>query len=142
MTCCSCFILGFHDFKMLSIYLVVQYSECKLKICKLSSRCRNFSERSLVERSSVFNFIRYQGKINFGIQKNFNANTTLVALFGTRFRSFFLASKKGNNTVKLEIAWDLSFTAFFFLGYSGNSISWWLTSNRIASRAIDLTRGN
>ena len=38
--------------------------------------------------------IRYHGKTNFEVQKKFNANTTLVALFEIRFRSLFLDVEK------------------------------------------------
>ena len=33
--------------------------------------------------------VHYYGKTNFEVQRNFNANTTLVALFEIRFRSLF-----------------------------------------------------
>ena len=49
----------------------------------------------LAERSAITLLILvcYQGKTNFEVQRNFNANATLVALFTIRFRSLFFDIK-------------------------------------------------
>ena len=64
----------------------------------------------LVERSAMklLILIPYHGKTNFEVQKKFNANTTLVALFEIRFRSLFLDVEKRRQCSEVEaIPWDL-----------------------------------
>ena len=94
--------------------------------------------------------IRYKGKTNFEVQRNFNANITLVALFKISFRSLFLDIEKKktmqwscSNTLRSFIAYFLKRDAFrlYCIG-----ISWWLTSNRMAwflvQLMMNLTHGN
>ena len=52
--------------------------------------------------------IRYYGKTNFEVQRRFNTNTTLVALFKIRFRSlFFDVEKRRQCSEVTAIPWDL-----------------------------------
>ena len=64
----------------------------------------------LVERSAIKLLILmcYLGKTNFEVQRNFNANTTLVRLSEIHFRSLFFDVKKRRQCSEITpIPWDL-----------------------------------
>ena len=71
--------------------------------------------------------ICYWGKRNFEVQRKFNANTTLVALFEIRFRSlFFDVEKRRQYRVKLRQYLEIFYNRFvqeMLLGYIAIRIS-------------------
>ena len=54
------------------------------------------AEISVIKRSAIklLILIRYHGRTNFEVQRNFNGNTTLVALFEICFRPLFFDVEK------------------------------------------------
>ena len=63
---------------------------------KVSHHGVEISVIRLVKRSAIklLVLIRYYGKTDFEVQRGFNANTTLVALFEIHFRSLFFDVEK------------------------------------------------
>ena len=78
-------------------------------------------------------------KTNFEVQRNFNADTTLLAFFEIGFRSLcFNFEKRRQYSEVTAIPWDLLqhiWSKDTLLGCIAIGISWWLTNNRIVSRA-------
>ena len=56
--------------------------------------------------------MRYQGKTNFEVYRNFNANTALVALFEIRFESLFFDVKKEDNAEKFRQYLEIFYSRF------------------------------
>ena len=92
--------------------------------------------------------ICYYGKTNFEVQINFNAKTTLTALFEIHFRFlFFDVEKRRQCSEVTAILWDLLWqfcSREMLLGCIAMVIRWWLACNRMVSvqLTINLTRGN
>ena len=113
-------------------------------ICTSNHHGAESSVTWLVEQSAIklLILIRYYGKTNFKVQRNFN-----VTLYWQQFSRFvlglfFLTSKQKDNAVKLrqylEILYKWFFSGEMLLDCIAIRITWWLTSNRKISRAINI----
>ena len=96
----TCFILGVNFYSILMTFhnLFLNHHGAEISVIWL------------VERSAIklLILIRYYGKTNFEVQRNFKDNTAVVALFEIRFRSlFFDVGKRRQSSEVKAIPWDL-----------------------------------
>ena len=123
--------------------VIIAYCQCR--IIQLNNTLQIFQCFDWSNGVQFGNLSRYWGKTNFYIQRSFNANTILVAIFQIRFRSFFFNVEKRIEVTTIVGGFSLRLCSReMLLGHIENGISWWLTSNWTISLAIDdnLGRGN